>query len=222
MVFFRRRSIDEVEAEFNFDARRRSVRILVIDDDPNSFDPFKPLEREGYAIDFWENIRDFRRLEQGYYDIIVLDIRGVGTDWSSKEEGFGILELLKSRNPSQIVVAYSGETFDFSKGKFYRMADDMIPKSSVDPAKCKNIIDNLIATRLSPANIWNDMKDILLKNGVTERKIKKLESKITAVLQESPRRDVVEELIKGYVADKEVWASIVILITKLFTSVAVK
>jgi CheY-like chemotaxis protein len=205
----------DIEPRFNFQIRLRSVRILVIDDDEISFEPFKPLQKEGYHITFWKKIEDLSKLEQGYYDIIILDIRGVGTEWSPKDEGFGILELLKSRNTSQIIVAYSGEAFDFTKKEFYRMADDMIPKASVDPAKCKSIIDNLIITRMSPTKVWNLIKNVLVENKVPSKKIQKMESKVVMILEKNPSENAVQKVIKGVVSDKDVWAHIVILIAKL-------
>lgn len=215
-----KKQISQVEAKFNFDARRRSARILVIDDDQNSFDPFKPLQKEGYAIDFWQKIEDLTKLEQGYYDIIVLDIRGVGQEWSSEEEGFAILELVKSRNPSQVVIAYSGETFDFSKQKFYRMADDMIPKSSVDAAKCKAVIDGLIMAKLRPTALWKLIEDLLLKNGLSKRQVKKLESKIVTALENNQDEQTLQRMIKRLVSDKDVWITLGILIAKLWMATA--
>ena len=215
MFSMSRKKINEVESKFNFDARRRSTRILVIDDDLNSFDPFKPLQKEGYAIDFWQKIEDLGKLETGYYDIIVLDIRGVGQEWSSEEEGFAILELLKSRNPSQIVIAYSGETFDFSKQKFYRMADDMIPKSSVDAAKCKVVIDSLIMSKLKPTILWDLIEDVLLKNGISKRQVKKLEIKVVKALEKNADKQTLQKIIKRFVSDEDVWITVSILIGKL-------
>jgi DNA-binding NtrC family response regulator len=220
MLFSREKSIESVQGKFDFDSRRRSARILVIDDDENSFEPFKPLQREGYGITFWTKVEDLTKLEQGHYDIVILDILGVGQEWSPDEQGFGILELLKARNPGQIVVAYSGETFDFSKQKFYRMADDMIPKQSVDPAKCKSVIDNLIATRLSPSGVWGQIREILRKSNVSERKIQKVERKVAGVLEENPSEPVVREILKGVVSDKDVWAGVIILVAKLCLSAA--
>jgi len=215
MFFAPRKNISQIESKFNFDARRRSARLLVIDDDPNSFDPFKPLQKEGYAIDFWQKIEDLTKLEQGYYDIIVLDIKGVGQEWSSEEEGFAILELLKARNPSQVVIAYSGETFDFSKQKFYRMADDMLPKASVDAAKCKTVIDSLIRDKLRPTALWKLIEDILLKHGLSKRKVKRLESQIVTSLEKNIDEQSLQKMIKRFVSNNDVWITLAILIAKL-------
>jgi CheY-like chemotaxis protein len=215
MALWPKASIDDIEKRFNFDARRRSTRILVIDDDPNSFEPFGPLQNEGYAIDFWRKVNDLSKLEQGYYDIIFLDVRGVGEDWSPDQGGFGILELLKTRNPNQLIVAYSGEAFDFGKRKFYQMADDMIPKASVDPAKCKVVIDNLIRTRLGPAGVWGSIEQLLRQNGLPEKRIQRLEQQIVRALERNQGEDKLKSLIKKVVTNEDVWSSVITLILKL-------
>ena len=91
----------------------------------------------------------------------------------------------------------------------------MIPKASVDPAKCKSVIDNLITTRLSPTNVWNLIKDILLENGVPSKKIKKLERTVVMTLEKNPSENAIQEIMTGITSDKDVWACIVVLISKL-------
>lgn len=216
MDWLHKRKMSDINGKFDFERRKRSVRILVIDDDQNSFMPFKPLKKEGYDVEFWKDVEDLGKLEQGIYDIVILDIRGVGKEWCPDEEGFGIIDLLKKRNPSQIVVAYSGETFDFTKGKFYRMADDMIPKQSVDPGTCKSVIDNLICTKLSPNSLWKTIEEILANNGIQPRKINRIESKIVKVLDQNGNEQDVQDILRSFALNKDLLVSIGILIGKIF------
>ena len=151
MALFQKTSIAEVRAP-PFDELRRRTRILVIDDDESSF-PFKQLKDEGYAIDHWPKVQSLTQLEQGTYDIVVLDIHGVGQEYSA-DDGLGILEHIKERNPSQLVVAFSGHTFDLAKNRFFRLADDVLGKP-VDATKCKRVIDDLIASKMTPQGMWS-------------------------------------------------------------------
>jgi len=128
------------------DVLRKRTRILVIDDDENSF-PFEIMRKEGYAIDHWLKVENLSTLEKGEYDIMVLDIGGVAKEYTD-EDGLGILEHLKSTNPAQIVVAFSGQAFDLSKNRFWRLADDALSKP-VDAAKCKRMLDNLIENKMT-------------------------------------------------------------------------
>jgi CheY-like chemotaxis protein len=91
-----------------FEEMKKRARILVIDDKPFAYS--KLFKNDGYNIEKWDDIKDLPKLETGYYDVILLDIQGVGTK-QSVDQGFGILRHLRRENPSQIIVAYSSRFF---------------------------------------------------------------------------------------------------------------
>lgn len=188
MGFFRKRRISELVVPPLADVRKRT-RILVIDDDPHSF-PFDVLRREGYAIDHWLKVENLQALEEGRYDIIFLDIQGVAQEYSG-EDGLGILEHLKQVNPSQIVVAFSAHSYDLSKNRFWRLADDSLSKP-VEAAKCKRLIDNLIESKRTPAHYWAAVSDLLARQGLDAKQIARVEDKIARALA---KKD--EKAIKG-------------------------
>ncbi|MGB3087490.1 MAG: hypothetical protein WBC53_07175, partial [Phycisphaerae bacterium] len=78
------------------------TRIVVIDDEKEAF-PLDVLASQGYAIDHWGDVKDLQKLETGFYDIIILDIGGVGQELDADNEGLGVLRHIKKVNPSQIV-----------------------------------------------------------------------------------------------------------------------
>ncbi len=162
------------------DILRKRTRILVIDDDENSF-PFEIMRNEGYAIDYWPKVQSLDKLERGEYDIIVLDIGGVAKEYSH-EDGLGILEHLKDVNPAQIIVAFSGQTFDLSKNRFWRLADDSLSKP-VDATKCKRMLDNLIENKMTLSHYWGVIIEILKREQVSDKNITQLEDKLTRALQ---------------------------------------
>src|SRR5215211_3686491 len=105
---------------------RKRVKIIVVDDDKNAF-PVKALQGDGYSIEYWPKVQSIDRLERGDFDIIVLDIGGVAQHLS-QDDGLGVLKQLKRRNPLQIIVALSGQTFDIGKAAFFKLADDVLTK----------------------------------------------------------------------------------------------
>jgi CheY-like chemotaxis protein len=155
------------------------VKILVIDDE-DTF-PIKLFEKEGYHITKWDKVESLKRLENGEFDIIILDIFDVAKD-ISENDGLGILEHIKKYNPAQIVVAYSGRTFDLSKNRFWRIADDTLAKPS-DFIKCKEIIDNLIKDKFTIEHYVSGLLRLLTENGIEENDCKKIESKINKQIQ---------------------------------------
>jgi hypothetical protein len=173
-----------------FDELKKRTRIIVIDDE-DSF-PVNLFQAEGYSIDKWDKVSDYGRLESGFYDIIVLDIKGVATHISS-DDGLGVLESLKRKNPAQIIIAYSQHSFDLSKSKFWELADEKIAKPS-DFLKIKSIIDNLITTQFKPDRYIDTLHNILRKNSFEEKEIKKLDTALVKSIKSKKKPNWAEVL----------------------------
>jgi CheY-like chemotaxis protein len=186
MSFLRRKTLAETPVHPSLTTLRRAVHILVIDDEAESF-PVKTLQREGYNIEYWPTVESVTRLESSEFDIIILDIVGVASEWTP-QDGLGILEHLKKRNPAQIVVAFSGHTFDLSKTSFWKLADDTLPKP-VDALKAKQVIDHLLENTFTIQHYWMGIAKLLQASGVSSNKISDLETKLASAIQRGDRFD---------------------------------
>jgi two-component SAPR family response regulator len=192
-------------------ALRKRVKIVVIDDDKNAF-PTKELQAEGFSIEYWPRVQSIERLENGDFDIIVLDIAGVAKKFSEKD-GLGILEQLKNANPSQIVVAFSGQTFDIDKTRFFKLADDTLAKP-VDVLKCKQVLDQLIQTKYTVNGLWTAIVALLKKNGVSDRAVRELEGKLVNAIETKSSTDYVG-LLKGVTDKSDIALRVAGLVAKL-------
>jgi len=105
------------------------------------------FEKDNYTLDKWNDVEDLPKIESGYYDIILLDIQGVGGDYS-QEQGFGILKHLRKVCPVQIVIAYSNADFSLKYQDFFQMADGILAKSD-DYVEFKRTVDKLLRERFS-------------------------------------------------------------------------
>jgi len=141
-------------------------------DDEDIF-PTIPFQDAGYNIDKWDKVKDYNKLENRYYDIIILDIFDVAQHLSD-EDGLGVLESLKGNNSSQIIIAYSGHSFDLSKQKFWDLADEKIAKPS-GFLKIKQIIDVVIAEKFTIQRYWRVIESILASSNYSQRIIDKIE-----------------------------------------------
>jgi CheY-like chemotaxis protein len=151
----------------------KRTRIVVIDDKKTEF-PFEPLLQEGYAITHWKDVLDLAKLESGFFDIIVLDINGVGRKLDSEGEGTSVLRHLKERNPSQVIVAYSGQSHDPERIQFFLLADQFVPKPT-NMLTWKEILDNLIQEKISVEYYWNVASKILRDAGASDQQMLSLE-----------------------------------------------
>jgi hypothetical protein len=131
--------------EISLDEIRKRARIIVIDD--RDFDYLSLFQRDGYVIEKWNDIDDLPKLESGYFDIILLDIQGVGKE-QSQEQGLGILRHLRQVCPTQIIIAYSCADFSLKYQDFFNLADSVLAKSE-DYVQFKRTIDTLLSQKFS-------------------------------------------------------------------------
>lgn len=163
----------------DFEELKRFTRIVVIDDE-NSF-PQQLFQNEGYSIEKWDKVKDYGKLENGFYDIIVLDIMGVALHLS-EADGLGVLESLKKNNPAQIIISFSQHSYDLDKIRFFQLADENIKKPS-DFIKIKAVIDNFIITQFKPERYINALNHLLNKSNFSEKEIKKVNSEIAKAIK---------------------------------------
>jgi CheY-like chemotaxis protein len=125
----------------------RRSRIVVIDD--SEFPYLKLFRRDGYNMDKWNDVRDLPALERGEYDVILLDLQGVGRSLSSDDQGLGVLAHLRETAPAQIVVAYSNAEWSVAYQSFFESADAVLHKTKDDYMAFKRTVDQLLTERFS-------------------------------------------------------------------------
>jgi DNA-binding response OmpR family regulator len=124
---------------------RKRARLLVIDD--QEF-PYLPLfNRDGYNIEKWSDVDDLQKLESGFYDLILLDLQGVGKQHTI-EQGLGILRHLRSSRPAQIIIAFSSADWPLKYQEFFNQADAVLQKGA-DYVSFKQRVDALLRERFS-------------------------------------------------------------------------
>jgi CheY-like chemotaxis protein len=124
---------------------KKRARLLVIDD--NDF-PYQSLfERDGYVLEKWSDVDDLTKLESGFFDLLLLDLQGVGRE-QSNEQGLGILRHLRQTAPALVIIAYSSADWPLKYQEFFRLADAVLSKSS-DYVDFKRKVDELLQDRFS-------------------------------------------------------------------------
>lgn len=183
-------------------ALRKRVRILVIDDQADAF-PVESMRSRGYNVEYWPDVSvdNLARLERGEYDIVILDIRGVGKDISF-DEGFAVLKRLKRVRPGLTVVAFSGATFDISESQFFELADDVLPKP-VDVFTCEEKLDALLRQSLSFDELWEGLNVLLRHAGVGRWGRSRLRKKIDRAVKRGGERAPLSQRLRDLIPDKE-------------------
>jgi CheY-like chemotaxis protein len=142
MVFQKRSSWPRLD---HAEIVRRS-KILVIDD--SEFPYMRLFRRDGYTVEKWNDVKELSQLETGEFDLILLDLYGVGARQSS-DQGFGILEHIRKTNPAQLVIAYSNADWSLQYQPFFDNADAVLHKTKADYTEFKRTVDALLDKRFS-------------------------------------------------------------------------
>ncbi len=170
--WFKKEKLESIQITPDLNEIRKRARILFIDDE--DVPQIKILKAEGFSIEHWKDIKkNLNRIESGDYDIIFLDIAGVGERYS-REGAIGILKDIKKCNPAVIVIAFSGQKFDIEQTKFFKLADDVLKKDA-GPVEIKTKIEEFLKEKFSVTFYWVKIKDFLKAQGISESKINKAE-----------------------------------------------
>lgn len=126
---------------------RKSSRVLVIDD--HVFPAQKSFERDGYHFERWPDVKNLSQLTDGHWDVILLDIQGVGLKESPDLQGLGILRHVKRSNPAQAVIVYSAQKQLVSSSDYLALADAVFDKGQ-SYIEYKEKIDDLLLRHATP------------------------------------------------------------------------
>ncbi len=181
--------------EVSIDEIRKRARIVVIDD--AEFYYLTLFQKDGYIIEKWDDVTDLQKLEAGFYDIILLDIQGVGKSQST-DQGLGIIKHLKRVRPSQIIVAYSNADWPLKYKEFFDLADATLDKRG-DYVDFKRKVDDLLSARFS-LGFYVDRITGLVGPGIAD--VEKLRATIEkAVLHRDPK--ILQRLLSDSKVDWE-------------------
>jgi CheY-like chemotaxis protein len=175
------------------DEIRKRARLLVIDDEEFIYKNL--FENDGYVIDKWDDVEDLSKLEQNYFDVILLDVQGVGSKLSS-QQGLGILQHIRQTAPAQIVIAFSNADYSLKYQAFFELADAVLSKGA-DYVEFKRKVDDLLVQRFS---LGFYVKRITAAIGGTADEPDKLEKEARKAILRNKPNDIRKYLV-GKVTD---------------------
>ena len=180
---------------------KKRIKIVVIDDNKDSF-PIETMQDFGFTLEYWKIIdsNKLKRLEKNEFDIIILDIEGVvETSELGEKDGLDILKSLKNKNNKKIIIAFSGSTYDVSKGEFWKITDDFL-KKPINAFDTKEMLEEIILNNYSINNLINQLKQIINKQIDNQKDIEKLETIIVKAIKEEKNLDMLK-IVKAGITD---------------------
>ncbi len=198
---------------------KKRIKIVVIDDNRDSF-PIETMQDFGFTLEYWRIIdsNKLKRLENNEFDIIILDIEGVvETSELGEKDGLDILKSLKNKNNKQIIIAFSGSTYDVSKGEFWKITDDFL-KKPINAFDTKEMLEEIILNNYSINNLINQLKQIINQQIDNQKDIEKLENIIVRAIKEEKNLDILK-IIKVGITDTSGIMSIYTTLNEVYTKI---
>lgn len=170
------------------------ARVAVVDDEEVPL--IEKLQKDGYNITKYSDVDEIDSFIRKKYNVLVLDIQGVGKNIAGEKEGWGILSYLKNECPHLVIIVFTGA--DWSITKFKEIADladfvigkdleyldfkaklDAAIKKAFSPKFHFEIEKNMIAKEITNADTFNKIKEIVDSYGKDKDKAMKKINNIT-------------------------------------------
>lgn len=139
------------------DKSKKIVRVAIVDDQPRDF-PVSDLKQSGFDIVVLKQIKLSDIAMVSTFDIVFLDMKGIVKD-DPDYGGLKLIEQLRTLNKQQRICAVSGQTFDPTATRFFKLADEY-KKKPLTANECKGVIDKFSIDLFNPNRAITDGKEI--------------------------------------------------------------
>ncbi len=124
---------------------RSPFSVLVVDD--KKFEHVERLKRDGFTVTFRNDLEQFRDVDDFQFDLILMDLHGVGLKLSD-DGGRGVIRHIRKIAPTQLVLAYTAHQGGPSNFEgVFQDADQVLDKGASYLSFKTSIEDNLARLR---------------------------------------------------------------------------
>ncbi len=160
-------------SEEDFEKIKFKARIALVDDEEITY--VNRLKQDGYNIADFHDIENIDEFIRKKYDVVILDIQGIGKHIAENTEGWGILKYLKTECPNIVVLIFTGADWSITKYKAQAdLADDFIGKD-LEFLDFKSKIDSAIRKAFSYKFHFEIFKQKISKEVVNANTLKEIE-----------------------------------------------
>ena len=191
---------------------KKATEILIVDDD--AFTYLDALKKHEYNIEYKSDLESLKDVEA--YDIILCDIRGVGKFLQSDYEGAYLAKQIKEKYPNKIVISYTANDYDPKFQEYLNYSDSIIAKGT-SLEDWSALLDAKIKECVDPVKQWENLRNMLLKEGVSTIKVAQIESKYVGAVKNKNFESIKKMYEKNTSKEAEIMLSLLTsAIAKLF------
>ncbi|WP_143745616.1 response regulator [Massilia sp. KIM] len=163
----------------NYIFENKSVKIVVIDDNPDDF-PLDYLRNTFGQVTVFDKISLSEASRLIGYDLIFLDMMGVVKE-DPKYGGLQLIKKIKGLPDAPIVVAVSGARFDPTASNYFEIADDVLKKPLTE-MKCEEVVLELVKEKMSPFRAADTIDSEILGKSKNDREKNKINALVFSYL----------------------------------------
>lgn len=163
----------ELIKENSIESLRTKIKILIVDDE--DIDIYKTLESRKYDVYYKKDMS--YAIEAEPFDIVIMDIKGVGSSRQSKSGGLSLACEVKGRYPLKKVGCCSVSRINTITEKLSDKKIDFFFRKEMEKDKMCDKIDELIKEYVNIDEQWSVLSRELRKNGIDSDTIEILKEK---------------------------------------------
>jgi response regulator RpfG family c-di-GMP phosphodiesterase len=180
----------------NYTFNNKSVKIVVVDDNPDDF-PLEYLRNTFGQVTVFDKISLSEASKLVGNDLIFLDMTGVVKE-DPKYGGLQLIKKVKDLPDAPIVVAVSRARFDPTATDYFKIADDVLKKPLTE-MKCEEVVLELVRDKVSPFKAADTIDSEILGKSKNDREKDKMNSLVFSFLDGKISIDALRaELLNSY------------------------
>lgn len=165
---------------------RECIKLAVIDDE--IFEPRPQLKRLGYDTNELEDVKTIDEVVG--FDIVLVDLMGVGMKFDTTNQGAFLIKEIKKNHPTVFICVYSGADNLSSIVAYAKQNADMFIRKDEDVDSIVEKLDELANRASSPNVVWSRLRESFVLQGVSTRDIMYLEHEyVSQFLSQNPKGD---------------------------------
>ena len=155
---------------------------------------------------------DCKKIEQVFYDLVILDYSGVGKSYGD-EEGLSLLRHIKRVNPVTVVLVYTSQFLPSEKHEFYTLADGVISKDA-GIAETTQKVEEALQQAHSIQRVWSALLTVTGIEPGTEKDFMFQNAYVRGVAGGKGAEKFVE-MVRGFLESSAAQEAGMVIVTKL-------
>ncbi len=143
---------------------RSSTPICIIDD--VEVPAADNLRTYGYNVTVLKDIDNIKAIQA--YQVILVDIIGVGSKFDRNAEGAAIILEIKKNFPEKFVFAYTGNARDGGSRRALAKADGVIQKD-IETEELVDLVDGYARLSHNPVEVWEKIRSHMVSRRVSTK-----------------------------------------------------